>query len=91
MLFLQEFLRDYFAEMILKLFGGPKVSFDSLIKDVDVPDPAVTEYFRQEAEKLKRQNKLAASVSFSKCAFYFSDSPFIFSSYTRKSCLHTIS
>ncbi|VDK73437.1 unnamed protein product [Litomosoides sigmodontis] len=48
-------------KMILKLFGDPKVSFDSLMGDVDVPDPAVIEHFRQEREKLKRQNKLAAS------------------------------
>ncbi|KAM3722119.1 ATP-dependent helicase/nuclease subunit [Dirofilaria immitis] len=48
-------------EMILKLFGGPKVPFDSLMKDVDVPDPGVIEYFKQEMEKLKRQNKLAAN------------------------------
>ncbi|MCP9264333.1 hypothetical protein DINM_022383 [Dirofilaria immitis] len=49
------------TEMILKLFGGPKVPFDSLMKDVDVPDPGVIEYFKQEMEKLKRQNKLAAN------------------------------
>ncbi|CAG9530087.1 unnamed protein product [Cercopithifilaria johnstoni] len=54
-------MTDEDKEMILKLFGGPKVSFDSLMKDVDIPDPAVTEYFRQETEKLRRQNKLAAS------------------------------
>lgn len=54
-------LTDEDKEMILKLFGGPTVSFDNLMKDVDVPDPAVTEYFRQETEKLKRQSKLAAN------------------------------
>ncbi|OZC05510.1 hypothetical protein X798_07516 [Onchocerca flexuosa] len=47
--------------MILKLFGGPKVSFDSLMEDIDVPDPEVAEHFRLEVEKLKRQNKLAAN------------------------------
>lgn len=60
---------EYFSEMISKLFGGPKVSFDSLMKNVDVPDPAIIEYFKRETEKLKRRNKLAASVSFSTCAF----------------------
>uniref|UniRef100_A0A0R3RGW0 BZIP domain-containing protein n=1 Tax=Elaeophora elaphi TaxID=1147741 RepID=A0A0R3RGW0_9BILA len=54
-------MTDEDKEMILKLFGGPKVSFDSLMKDVDVPDPAVAEYFKQETGKLRRQNKLAAS------------------------------
>ncbi|EFO23991.2 hypothetical protein LOAG_04495 [Loa loa] len=54
-------MTDEDKEVILKLFGGPKVSFSSLMKDVDVPDPAVTEHFRQEAEKLKRENKLTAS------------------------------
>lgn len=63
--------------MILKLFGEPKTSFDSLIEDVDVPDPAVTEHFRQEKEKLRRQNKLAASVSFSECALQRSSLTFL--------------
>ncbi|KAL3997793.1 hypothetical protein ACH3XW_12370 [Acanthocheilonema viteae] len=54
-------MTDEDKDMIVKLFGGPKLSFDNLMKDVDVPDPTVTEYFRQETEKLKRQNKLVAS------------------------------
>uniref|UniRef100_A0A915PQ78 Uncharacterized protein n=1 Tax=Setaria digitata TaxID=48799 RepID=A0A915PQ78_9BILA len=56
-------MTDEDKEMILKLFGGAKVSFDNLVKDVDVPDPAVIEYFKQEAEKLRRQNKTAANVT----------------------------
>ncbi|VDK75225.1 unnamed protein product [Onchocerca ochengi] len=54
-------MTDEDKEMILKLFGGPKVSFDSFMEDIDVPDPEVAEHFRLEAEKLKRQNKLAAN------------------------------
>ncbi|VDO52429.1 unnamed protein product [Onchocerca flexuosa] len=54
-------MTDEDKEMILKLFGGPKVSFDSLMEDIDVPDPEVAEHFRLEVEKLKRQNKLAAN------------------------------
>ncbi|EJW76631.1 hypothetical protein WUBG_12459 [Wuchereria bancrofti] len=53
-------------EMILKLFGRPKVLFDSLIKDADVPDRAVIDYFKLEVEKFKKQNKVAANVSFPK-------------------------
>uniref|UniRef100_A0AAF5Q2B7 BZIP domain-containing protein n=1 Tax=Wuchereria bancrofti TaxID=6293 RepID=A0AAF5Q2B7_WUCBA len=48
-------------EMILKLFGRPKVLFDSLIKDADVPDRAVIDYFKLEVEKFKKQNKVAAN------------------------------
>lgn len=58
-----------FIEMILKLFGS-KMSFDSLVKYADNPDPAVIEYFRQETEKLKRQSKSSAKVSFSSQEFF---------------------
>uniref|UniRef100_A0A183DZI3 Pre-rRNA-processing protein TSR2 homolog n=1 Tax=Gongylonema pulchrum TaxID=637853 RepID=A0A183DZI3_9BILA len=43
-------------EMILELFGTD-TPFASLAKDCDEPDPAVIEYFKLEAEKLKQQNK----------------------------------
>ncbi|VDM97943.1 unnamed protein product [Thelazia callipaeda] len=50
-------------EVILKSFGRSNISFDSLVKHSDIPDSEVMEYFKEETEKLSRQDNMVVKVS----------------------------